>query len=178
MYSFPNFERVHRSMSGSNYGFLTCIQVSQEAAMVVWYSHLFKNFPQFVVIHRVKGFRVVSEVEVGVFWNSLAFSMIHQMLAIWSLVPLPFLNSAWTSGSSWFTYCWSLAWRVLSIILLVFPLIYWHKFFQHSTSMSFSSNVKRETSWCLDCARCLPVSNQQYTNMAASKRCSLVNLDK
>ena len=41
------------------------------------------------------------------FWNSLAFLMIQQMLAIWSLVPLPFLNPAWTSGSSWFTYCWS-----------------------------------------------------------------------
>ena len=38
------------------------------------------------------------------FWNSLAFLMIQQMLAIWSLVPLPFLNPAWTSGSSWFTY--------------------------------------------------------------------------
>ena len=37
------------------------------------------------------------------FWNSLAFSMIHRMLAIWSLVPLPFLNPAWTSGSSQFT---------------------------------------------------------------------------
>ena len=34
------------------------------------------------------------------------------MLAIWSLVPLAFLNPAWTSGSSWFTYCWSLAWRI------------------------------------------------------------------
>ena len=44
--------------------------------------------------------------------------MIQQMLAIWSLVPLAFLKSAWTSGSSWFTYCWSLAWRILSIILL------------------------------------------------------------
>ena len=42
------------------------------------------------------------------FWNSLAFSMIQQMLAIWSLVPLSFLNPAWTSGSSWFMYCWSL----------------------------------------------------------------------
>ena len=40
------------------------------------------------------------------------------MLAIWSLVPLPFLKPAWTSGSSWFTYCWSLAWRILSITLL------------------------------------------------------------
>ena len=40
------------------------------------------------------------------------------MLAIWSLVPLPFLKLAWTSGSSWFTYCWNLAWRILSITLL------------------------------------------------------------
>ena len=39
------------------------------------------------------------------FWNSLAFSMIQQMLAIWSLAPLPFLKPAWTSGSSWFMYC-------------------------------------------------------------------------
>ena len=46
------------------------------------------------------------------------FSMIQGMLAIWSLVPLPFLNPAWTSGSSRFTYCWSLAWRILSITLL------------------------------------------------------------
>ena len=44
--------------------FLTCIQVSQEAGKVVWYSHLFKNFPQFVVIHTVKGFSVVNEAEV------------------------------------------------------------------------------------------------------------------
>ena len=44
--------------------------------------------------------------------------MIQRMLAIWSLVPLPFLNPAWTSGSSQFTYCWSLAWRILSITLL------------------------------------------------------------
>ena len=54
------------------------------------------------------------------FWNSLAFSMIQQILAIWSLVPLPFLKPAWTSGNSWFTYCWGLAWRVLSITLLAF----------------------------------------------------------
>ena len=52
------------------------------------------------------------------FWNSLAFSMIQQMLAIWSLVPLPFLKPAWTSGSSLFRYSWSLSWRILSITLL------------------------------------------------------------
>ena len=44
--------------------------------------------------------------------------MTQQMLAIWSLAPLPFLKPAWTSGSSWFMYCWSLAWRILSITLL------------------------------------------------------------
>ena len=49
------------------------------------------------------------------FWNSLAFSMIQQMLAIRSLVPLPFQNPVWTSGSSRFTYCWGLAWRILSM---------------------------------------------------------------
>ena len=61
MYSFPNFEPVHCSMSGSNCCFLTCIQVSQETGKVVWYSHLFKNFSQVVVIHTVKGFSVVNE---------------------------------------------------------------------------------------------------------------------
>ena len=45
------------------------------------------------------------------FWNSVAFSMIQWMLAIWSLLPHHFLNPAWTSGSSWFTYYWSLAWE-------------------------------------------------------------------
>ena len=48
------------------------------------------------------------------FWNCLAFSMMQRMLAIWSLVPLPFLKPAWTSGISWFMYCWSLACRILS----------------------------------------------------------------
>ena len=54
-------------MSDSNCCFLTCIQVSQETGKVVWYSRVFKNFPQFVVIHIVKGFNVVSEAEVDVF---------------------------------------------------------------------------------------------------------------
>ena len=59
------------------------IQVFQEAGKVAWYSHFSKNFPQFVVIHTVKGFCVVSETEIDVFfWNSLAFSVIQQMLAI------------------------------------------------------------------------------------------------
>ena len=59
--------------SSSNCCFLTCIQVSQEADKMVWYSHLFKNFSQFVVIHRVKGFSVVKEAEVDVFLEFSCF---------------------------------------------------------------------------------------------------------
>ena len=68
MYSFPNFEPVCCSMSGSNCCFLTCIQVSQDAGMVVWYSHFFNNFSWFVMIHTVKGFSIVNEAEVVFFF--------------------------------------------------------------------------------------------------------------
>src|SRR5574341_536292 len=54
-------------MSSSNCCFLTCIQISQEADQVVWYSHLFQNFPQFIVIHTVKGFGIVNKAEIDVF---------------------------------------------------------------------------------------------------------------
>ena len=60
-------------MSGSDYCFLTCIQVYQVAGKVVWYSHLLKIFPQFVVIHTVKGFSVVYEAEVDVFLQFSCF---------------------------------------------------------------------------------------------------------
>ena len=53
--------------------FLTCIQISQETGKVVWYSHLFKNFPKFVVIHTVKGFGIVSKEEVDVFLELSSF---------------------------------------------------------------------------------------------------------
>ena len=54
MYSFPNLKPVCCSTSSSNCCFLTYIQISQEAGKVVWYSHLLKNFPQFVVIYTAK----------------------------------------------------------------------------------------------------------------------------
>ena len=62
-----NLEPVLCSISRSNCCFLTCIQVSQKAGKVVWYSHLFKNFPQFIVIHKVKDFSKVNEAEVDFF---------------------------------------------------------------------------------------------------------------
>ena len=60
-------------MSSSNCCFLTCIQVSQEAGQVVWYSHLFKNFLQFIVIHTVKGFGIVNKAEINVFLELSCF---------------------------------------------------------------------------------------------------------
>ena len=60
-------------MSNSNCCFLTCIQVSQEARQVVWYSHLLKNFPEFVVIYTVKGFGIVNKAEIDVFLELSCF---------------------------------------------------------------------------------------------------------
>ena len=66
-----NLEPVCCSMSSSNCCFLTCIQISQQADQVVWYSHLFQNFPQFIVIHTVKGFGIVNKAERDVFSGTL-----------------------------------------------------------------------------------------------------------
>ena len=60
-------------MSSSNCCFLTCIQVSQEAGQVVWYSHFFQNFPQFLVIHTVNSFGIVNKVEINVFLEPSCF---------------------------------------------------------------------------------------------------------
>ena len=72
-YSFPDLESVCCSMSSSNCCFLTCIQISQEAGKVVWYSHLLKYFPQFVVIHTVKGFGTGNKKEIDVFLELSCF---------------------------------------------------------------------------------------------------------
>ena len=73
MYSFSYLEPVCCSISSSNCCFLACIQVSQEAGQVVWYYHLSQNFPQFIVIHTVKGFGLVNEAEIAVFLELSCF---------------------------------------------------------------------------------------------------------
>ena len=73
MYSFPYLEPIFCSMSSSNCCFLTCIQISQEVDQVVWYSHLLKNFLQFVMIHTVKGFGIVNKAEIDVFLELACF---------------------------------------------------------------------------------------------------------
>ena len=89
--------------------FLTCIQISKEAGKMVWYTHFLKNFPQIVVIHTGQGFGVFNNAEVDDFLELSCIPMIQWMLAIWSLVPLPFLKPAWTSRNSQFMYCCCLA---------------------------------------------------------------------
>ena len=148
MYSFPSLEPVCCSISGSNCCFLICMrflwrQVRWSGVPISW-----RIFHSLIVIHTikwtgkigvlpsmgsqrvgydwvtelnwiVKGFSIVNE-EVDVFFcNYLSFSMIQQMLAIWPLVHLPFLNPTWKPWISQSMYCGSLAWRILSIALLV-----------------------------------------------------------
>ena len=59
-------------MSSSNCCFLTCIRVSQEIGEMVWYSHLFQNFPQFTMIHTIKGFGIVNKAEIDAFSGTLS----------------------------------------------------------------------------------------------------------
>ena len=73
MNSFSYLEPACCSMSSSNCCFLTCIQISQEAGQVVWYSHLFQNFPQFIVIRTGKGFGIVNKAEIDVFLELSCF---------------------------------------------------------------------------------------------------------
>ena len=108
-------------MSGSNCCFLTCIQVSQEAGQVVWYSHLFENFPQFIVIHTVEGFGIVNKAEIDVFLELSCF--------VFDLVDMNNLISGSSAFSKTSLNIWKftvhvllkqilLAWRILSITLL------------------------------------------------------------
>ena len=93
-------------MFGSNCYFLTCIEVSQEAGKVVWYPHLFKNFPQFVVIHTVKGLSVVNEAEVDV--SLELFCFFYDPTDVDNLI----------SGSSAFSKSSLNIWNFLAYVLL------------------------------------------------------------
>ena len=106
MYSFPNLEAVCCSMSGSNCCFLTCIQISQEAGKVVWYSHLFKNFPQFILIHIVKGFGIVNKAEIDVLLELSCF--FHDPADVGNLI----------SGSSSFSKSSLNIWKFMVHVLL------------------------------------------------------------
>ena len=106
MYSFSYLEPVYCSMSSSNCCFLTCILVSQVAGQVVLYSHLFQNFPQFIVIHTVKGFGIVNKAEVDVFMELSCF--FHDSADIGNLI----------SGSSAFSKTSLNIWKFMVHVLL------------------------------------------------------------
>ena len=73
MYAFPNLEPVCSFVSGSNCCLLNLTEISPEAGQVIWYSHLFKNFPQFAVIHTVKVFGIANKAEVDIFLEFSCF---------------------------------------------------------------------------------------------------------
>ena len=93
-------------MSSSNCCFLTCIQISQEAGQVVWYSHLFQNFPHFIVIHTIKGFGIVNKAEVDIFLELSCF--FHDLADVGNLI----------SGSSTFSKTSLNIWKFMVHVLL------------------------------------------------------------
>ena len=93
-------------MSSSNCCFLTCIQISQGPCQVVWYSHLFQNFPQFIVIHTVKGLGIVNKAEIDVFLELSCF--FHDATDVGNLI----------SGSSAFSKTSLNIWKFTVHILL------------------------------------------------------------
>ena len=93
-------------MSSSNCCFLTCIQISQEAYQVVWYSHLFQNFPQFIVIQIVKGFGIVNKAEIDAFLELSC--LLHDPADVGNLI----------SGSSAFSKSSLNMWKLTVHILL------------------------------------------------------------
>ena len=152
-YSFPNLESVCCFMSGSNCCFLSCIQISQEAGQVVWYSHLLKKFPQLLWCTQSKELWHSLKQKYMFFWNAFAFLIIQWMLAIWSLAPLLFLDPAWKSESSCFTYCWSLTWRIWCITMLACEMsaIVWY--FEHSFAWPFFG-IAMKTDFFQSCGHC------------------------
>ena len=103
MYSFPNFEPVCCSISSFNCCFLTCIQVSQEAGQVVWYFHLFKNFPQFVMIQTVQGIGIVNKAEADAFLQLSCF--FHDSANVGNLISGPSAFSKFSLNIWKFSVC-------------------------------------------------------------------------
>jgi len=133
MYSFPNLEPVHCSMSSSNCCFLTCIQVSHEAGQVDWYSHLLNNFPQLVVIHTVKGFGIVNLfLELSCFFSdpmdvynyiSGVFAFSKSILNIWKFMVHILLKPGLKNfehylASMWDEFSCAVVWALFGIVFL------------------------------------------------------------
>ena len=162
MYSFSYLKPVCSSMSNSNWFFLTCIQISQETSQVVWYSHLFQNFPQFIVIHAVKGFGIVNKAEINVFLElscffddptdvgnlisgSSAFS--KTSLNIWKVMVYVLLKPGLENFEHYFTSVWDecnyvVIWAFFDIVGME-----WNPIFSSPGATAEFSKY-----WCIDCS--------------------------
>ena len=125
-------------MSSSNCCFLTCIQISQEAGQVVWYSHLFKNFPEYVVVHTVKAFGIVNKAEVDIFLDlscffddpanvgnliSCSLAFCKSRLNIWKFTVHILLKPGFENFENYFTITWdecncAIVWTFFGIAFL------------------------------------------------------------
>ena len=148
-------------MSGSNCCFLTCIQVSQEAGKVVWYSHLFKNFPQFIVIYTVKGFNIVNWAETDVYLEFSSFfyaptavgnvifgssDFLKSSLYIWKFSVHILLKPSLKDFEHYFTSMWNecncaVVWTFFSIALL------WNENWRFSTQDRWVMLESSDKTW-------------------------------
>ena len=124
-------------MSSSNCCFLTCIQIYQEAGQVVRYFHLCQNFPQFIVIHTVKGFGIVNKAEINVFLELSCF--FDDPVDVGNLISCSsaFSKSNLNIGISRLTYCWSLGWKIFCITLLACEMNTIVRQFEHYLALPF-----------------------------------------
>ena len=151
-------------MSSSNSCFLTCIQTSPEASQVVWYSHLLKNFPQFIVMHTVKGFGIVNKAEIDVFlelscfFNDLAdvdnlisgsSAFSKTSLNIWNFMVYVLLKPGLENFEHYFTSMWDECICVVVWDYLPLPI------FGIGMKLTFSSPVATavfQICWHIECS--------------------------
>ena len=147
-------------MSSSNCCFLTCIQASQEAGQVVWYAHLFQKFPQFTVIHTVKGFGIVNKAEIDVFLElscifndpadvghlisgSSAFS--KTSLSIWKFTVHVLLKTGLENFQHYFASMWDEC--SCAVVWTFFVRYLWSTYYVSVTALGTEDTTMEKTLW-------------------------------
>ena len=172
-------------MSSSNCCFLTCIQISQEAGQVVWYSHLFQSFPWFIVIHTVKGFGIINKAEIDVFLElscffddpmnvgnlisgSSAFS--KTSLNIWNFTVHVLLKPGLENFQHYFTSVWdecncAIVWAFFGVAS---PITSWQidgKQWKQWQTIFLGSKITADNDCSHEVKRCLILGRKAMTNL-------------
>ena len=153
MCSFPDLEPDDCFMPSSKCYFLTCIQISQEAGKVVWYSHILKKISQFVVIHTVKGFGIVNKAEINVFLKF--YRSFYDLMDVNNLISGSFAFSK-SSLNFWKLMVYILlkpGLRILSTSLLVCEMRAIVQWFEHSLALPFF-RIGMKTDLFQSCGHC------------------------